>query len=132
VVADTDSWEQKLAQTLEDMPEVLRYAKNNKSLGFNIPYTLNGEESNYEPDFIACIDDGKGADDPLQLIIEVTGEQRKDKAAKVSTAQTLWVPAVNNHGGFGRWDIVEVLDPWNAANQIRGWMRDKSKQAKGA
>jgi Type III restriction enzyme, res subunit. len=119
VVADTDSWEQKLAQTLEDMPEVLRYVKNNKSLGFNIPYTLNGEEKNYEPDFITCINDGKGAAEPLQLIIEVTGEQRKDKAAKVSTAKTLWIPAVNNHGGFGRWDIIEITDPWDAMSLIR-------------
>ena len=54
VVADTDSWEQKLAQTLEDMDEVVRYVKNH-NLGFTIPYTLNGEEHNYIPDFIACI-----------------------------------------------------------------------------
>jgi len=119
VVADTGSWEQKLAQTLEDMSEVIRYVKNNKSLGFYIPYTINGEEKNYEPDFIACINDGKGATDLLQLIIEVTGEHRKDKLAKISTAETLWVPAVNNHGGFGRWDVVEIIDPWDAANLIR-------------
>ena len=28
--------------------------------GFTIPYTLNGEEHQYIPDFIACIDDGHG------------------------------------------------------------------------
>jgi hypothetical protein len=28
----------------------------------------------------------------------------------VSTAPTLWVPAVNNHGGFGGWAFVEVAD----------------------
>ena len=50
----------------------------------------------------------------LNLIVEVTGEARKDKAAKVTTARTLWVPAVNNHGGFGRWAFVEVTDPWDA------------------
>ena len=54
VVADTDSWEQKLAQTLEEMDEVVRYVKNH-NLGFTIPYTFNGEEHNYLPDFIACI-----------------------------------------------------------------------------
>jgi type III restriction enzyme len=118
VVADTDSWEQKLAQTIEDMPEVVRYVKNH-NLGFTIPYTLNGEESNYIPDFIACIDDGHGPDDLLNLIIEITGEKRKDKAAKVATARTLWIPAVNNHGGFGRWDFIEVADPWDAQNLIR-------------
>ena len=52
VVADTGSWEQKMAQALEEMPEVVRYVKN-QSLGFTIPYTLNGEEKQYYPDFIA-------------------------------------------------------------------------------
>ena len=118
VVADTDSWEQKLAQTLEDMPEVVRYVKNH-NLGFTIPYTLNGEEKQYVPDFIACIDDDHGPDDLLNLLIEVTGEKRKDKAAKVATARTLWIPAVNNHGGFGRWAFIEVADPWDAEHAIR-------------
>jgi hypothetical protein len=45
---------------LEGMPEVVRYVKNH-NLGFTIPYTLNGEERQYIPDFIACIDDGRGA-----------------------------------------------------------------------
>ncbi len=75
VVADTESWEQKLAQTLEDdMPEVIRYVKNDH-LGFTIPYTLNGEERQYLPDFLACLDDGHGMDDLLNLLIEVTGEK---------------------------------------------------------
>jgi type III restriction enzyme len=117
-VADTDSWEQKLAQSIEEMPEVVRYVKNH-NLGFAIPYTLNGEERNYIPDFIACIDDGHGPADLLNLIIEVTGEKKKDKAAKASTARTLWVPAVNSHGGFGRWAFVEVADPWDAQRTIR-------------
>ncbi len=118
VVADTDSWEQKLAQTLEDMEEVVRYVKNH-NLGFTIPYALNGEERQYIPDFIACIDDGHGSDDLLNLLVEVTGEKKKDKAAKVTTARTLWVPAVNNHGGFGRWEFIEIADPWDAENTIR-------------
>jgi type III restriction enzyme len=122
VVADTDSWEQKLAQVLENMEEVVRYVKNH-NLGFNIPYVLNGDEKNYIPDFIACIDDGNGADDLLNLLIEVTGEKKKDKVAKVTTARTLWVPAVNNHGGYGRWDFIEITDPWNAENMIRAQLR---------
>jgi type III restriction enzyme len=55
----------------------------------------------------------------LNLIVEVTGEKKKDKVAKVTTARTLWVPAINNHGGFGRWAFIEVADPWDAANTIR-------------
>ncbi len=118
VVADTGSWEQKMAQTLEDMPEVIRYVKNH-NLGFTIPYAIAGEEKQYHPDFIAAMDDGHGPDDPLNLLIEVSGEARKDKAAKVSTARTLWMPAVNNHGGFGRWGFVEISDPWDACGVVR-------------
>ena len=120
VVADTGSWEQKMAQALEEMPEVLRYVKN-QSLGFTIPYTLNGDEKQYYPDFIAQVEFESGASlqTCVNLIVEVTGEARKDKAAKVTTARTLWVPAVNNHGGFGRWAFVEVTDPWDAQRTIR-------------
>lgn len=118
VVADTGSWEQKLAQTLEDMPEVIHYVKN-QGLDFTIPYTLEGDERQYVPDFIARIDDGHGANHLLNLILEVTGERKKDKAAKVATARTLWVPAVNNAAAFGRWSFVEIDDPWNAQTAIR-------------
>ncbi|MCX5809560.1 MAG: DEAD/DEAH box helicase family protein [Proteobacteria bacterium] len=118
VGADTDTWEQKMAAALEGMAEVVSYVKN-QNLGFTIPYTMNGQERNYYPDFLVRIDDGHGLDDMLNLIVEVTGEPKKDKAAKVSTARTLWVPAINNHGGFGRWAFLEITDPWNAKNAIR-------------
>ena len=126
VVADTDSWEQKMAEALEDMAEVIRYVKNH-NLSFTIPYTLNGEEKNYIPDFIACIDDDHSPDDLLNLIVEVTGEKKKDKAAKASTARTLWVPAINNHGGFGRWAFIEIADPWDAKNTIRASLQKGTK-----
>ena len=128
VVCDTDSWEQKMAQTLEDMPEVVHYVKNH-NLGFFIPYTFNGEEHRYVPDFIAQVraeggalpanEGGRADSELLNLIIEVSGEARKEKAAKVETARTLWVPAVNNHGGFGRWAFLEISDPWDAKSTIR-------------
>lgn len=127
VVADTDSWEQKMAQALEDMGEVMRYVKNH-NVGFTIPYTINSEEKNFYPDFIVRFDDGHGTDDLLNLIIEVTGEKKKDKAAKVQTARTLWVPAVNNHGGFGRWDFVEIVDPWDAKNAIHATIGTKVRR----
>ena len=78
VVADTDSWEQKMAQTLEDMDEVIRYVKNH-NLGFTVPYAINGEEHQYHPDFITVLDDGRGVLDPLNLIIEVTGKRRRTR-----------------------------------------------------
>jgi len=124
VVADTESWEQKMAQALEEMGEeglVFCYVKNH-NLGFFIPYTFDGEEHNYIPDFIVRINDGKT--DPLNLIIEVTGEKKREKAAKVDTARNLWVPAVNNHGGFGRWAFLEIADPWDSKNVIRAFVKE--------
>ncbi len=120
VVADTGSWEQKMAQTLEDMEEVVCYVKNH-NVGFTIPYTLKAEERNYYPDFIVRFNDGH--EDLLNLIIEVTGEKKKDKEAKVSTARHLWVPAINNYGRFGRWAFLEITDPWNAATLIRNFLK---------
>jgi len=65
--------------------------------------------------------------DLLNLIVEVTGEKKKDKDAKVATARTLWVPAINNHGGFGRWALIEVTDPWDAKNTIRASLQEGIK-----
>jgi len=62
---------------------------------------------------------GAPAREPLNLIIEVSGEPKPDKAAKVETARTLWVPAVNNDARFGRWAFLEISDPWDAKNTIR-------------
>ncbi|HSW43583.1 MAG TPA: DEAD/DEAH box helicase family protein [Patescibacteria group bacterium] len=109
-------WEAKLGQVLDEMAEVVAYAKN-QGLNFKVPYTFEGEAAAYVPDLIVRIEDG--AAEPLNLIIEVTGEHRREKAAKVATALTYWIPAVNNHGALGRWSFLEVSDPWDAANLIR-------------
>ena len=111
VVCDTDSWEQKMAQTLEEMDEVESYVKNH-NLGFLIPYTHEGAARHYIPDFVVRIGE-------LNLIIEVSGEPKPEKAAKVETARSLWVPAVNNDSRFGRWSFLEISDPWDAKNTIR-------------
>jgi len=75
-------------------------------VGFTIPYTLNGQEWNYVPDFVVRLRTAAG---DVNLIIEVTGEKRTDKETKVATARTLWVPAVNNHCAFGP---VGVCGDW--------------------
>jgi len=116
VAAHTESWEQKLAQILDEMPEIVSYVKN-EGLRFTIPYVIEGTSANYLPDFIARVDFGSGEN--LTLIVEVTGQKRKEKEAKASTARSLWVPAINNHGGFGKWAFIEITDPWFAADSIR-------------
>lgn len=125
VVADTESWEQKMAQVLEGMDEVVHYVKN-QNLGFTIPYIIGGDERNYIPDFIVRVNDGK--EDHLNLILEVSGEQRRDKATKVATTRNLWVPSVNNDGSFGRWAFLEISDPWDAQNTIKKYIQNYQNQ----
>jgi type III restriction enzyme len=36
----------------------------------------------------------------------------------VARKQTLWIPAVNNHGEFGRWAFHEIRDPWDGQHEI--------------
>jgi type III restriction enzyme len=54
------------------------------------------------------INDGRGFADLLNLILEVSGQKKKEKEAKVQTAKTMWAPAVNNLGTFGRWAFLEI------------------------
>ena len=123
VIADTDSWEQKTAEALEQMDEVVSYVKNHRTLGFTIPYiNHNGESRRYVPDFIVRIQSGS-TDGILNLILEVSGMPREDKKQKVNTIKNMWIPAVNGCGEFGKWDFLENTDPWNAQNSIREFMK---------
>lgn len=125
VVADTSSWEQKMASVLEEMSEVVAYVKN-QNLGFSIPYVLEGDERQYIPDFVVRLQI-PGEIEPLNLVLEVSGEKRKDKAAKVETARNLWVPAINNHGGFGKWGFIEISDPWDAKNLLKAYIQAETQ-----
>jgi len=119
-VAQDSNWETELAQKLESMPEVVSYAKN-QGLNLKIPYTFEGRAANYVPDFLIRLRDGAstGGDDLLTLLLEVSGEAKREKAAKVAAARDLWVPAVNHWGGLGRWAFLEVTHMENAADLIR-------------
>jgi type III restriction enzyme len=107
LVPQDSDWETIVCQKLEDMEEVRAYVKN-QGIGFRIPYTCDGRPGNYYADLIVRIDDGRGGADLLNLILEVSGQKKKEKAAKVQTAKTMWVPAVNNLGTFGRWSFLEI------------------------
>jgi type III restriction enzyme len=115
-VPGDSGWEHKLTQSLEDMPEVITYVKN-QGLGLAIPYTSDGLSHAYWPDFVVRARDADG--EVINLIIEVTGERRRAKSAKAETARDIWVPAVNAHGGFGRWMFLEIEDPYTAKSSIR-------------
>ena len=112
VAADTESWEQIAAKTLEELDEVECYVKN-AFLGFSVPYVSDGKDQQYFPDFIArCrTPDGRR----VNLILEVTGMNR-DKAEKKWYVEHRWLPAVNavrERYGHEAWDFIEI------ANDIR-------------
>jgi type III restriction enzyme len=121
VVLDSN-WEAKMAESIEDMPEVIAYVKS-YNLGFTIPYTIDDRVHQYNPDYLVRVDDGRGAENPLNLVLEVTGEKKKDKEAKVDSARRLWIPAINNDGRFGRWAFLEIKDPWSAQTEIRALLK---------
>lgn len=120
VVADTEEWEQGVAKKLEEMPEVISYAKN-QNLGFTIPYEHQGASHQYIPDFIVILETPDKT--KLNLIIEVTGKKDDKKATKVKTVRDLWVPAINNFEKYGKWAILEVQDIHETQNLIRGGMQ---------
>ncbi|KKU88369.1 MAG: Type III restriction-modification enzyme,R/helicase subunit [Candidatus Gottesmanbacteria bacterium GW2011_GWA2_47_9] len=116
VVADTEEWEQGVAKKLEEMPEVLAYVKN-QNLGFSIPYEYEGISRQYITDFIVKLEMPDKS--ILNLLIEVTGLKRDQKAVKVKTAKELWIPAVNNAERFGKWAIIEIQDIHQTQQLIR-------------
>jgi type III restriction enzyme len=104
-VLDSD-WEAEFCRVVEAHPRVYAYVKNH-NLGFEIPYRYGSELRRYRPDFIVLVDDGRGADDLLHLIVEIKGFRREDAKDKQATVETYWLHAVNNLGAYGRWDFAE-------------------------
>ncbi len=108
VVLDSD-WEAEFCRIAESHDRVTRYIKN-QGLGLEVPYRFGSINRSYIPDFIVRVDDGRGQDDLLNLMVEIKGFRREDAKDKKLTMESYWVPGVNNHGTFGRWDFVELTD----------------------
>lgn len=107
-ILDSD-WEGEFCRIAESHPKVIRYVKNH-NLGLEVPYVLHGEKRRYIPDYIVVIDDGRGPDDPLNLIVEIKGYRGEDAKVKKETMLTYWVPGVNNLETEGRWAFAEFTD----------------------
>jgi len=105
VVCDSD-WEAEFARVVEAHPATISYVKN-QALGFEVPYRSGSVPRRYLPDFIIQVDDGRGPDDPLNLIVEVKGFRGLDEQIKAETMTNLWVPGVNNLKAYGRWAFAE-------------------------
>ena len=97
---------------LDSHPKVLAWVKT-RNLSFEVPYRRGGVVRNYVPDFIVRMDDGRGVDDPLHLVVEVKGFRAADAQAKKEAMETCWIPGVNAHGCHGRWGFLELRDPFD-------------------
>ena len=108
VVLDSD-WEAEFCRVAESHSKVLAYTKNH-NLGLQVPYRFGSEARMYLPDFVVLVDDGRGPDDLLNLVVEIKGYRREDAKEKKSTIETYWVPGVNHLGTYGRWAFAEFTD----------------------
>ena len=108
VVLDSD-WEGEFCRVAESHPKVVAYTKNH-NLGLDVPYLFGSEPRKYRPDFIVLVDDGRGPDDLLRLVVEIKGYRREDAKEKKSTMETYWVPGVNHLGTYGRWAFAEFCE----------------------
>lgn len=108
VILDSD-WEGEFCRVAESHSKVKAYVKNH-NLGLEVPYRYGSEIRKYIPDFIVKVDDGKGEDDLLNLIVEIKGYRREDAKEKKSTMDTYWVPGVNNLKNYGRWAFAEFTE----------------------
>ena len=118
VVADTDSWEQIAAKTLEQNSAVEAYVKN-AFLGFDVPYVdAAGAERRYQPDFIVRLRTPGGQ--RFHLIVEITGFA-KDKTEKRYFMRERWLPAVNSHRetlATLPWHFIEVTEIERVKEQL--------------
>jgi type III restriction enzyme len=108
VILDSD-WEAEFCRVAERNPKVFAYVKNH-NLNFEVPYQDGSDSRHYRPDFIVLVDDGKGPDDLLHLVVEIKGFRGEDAKDKKATMETYWVPGVNRLGDYGRWAFAEFGD----------------------
>lgn len=116
VILDSD-WEAEFCRVAEAHPKVIAYTKNH-NLGLEVPYRYGSEMRKYIPDFIVRVDDGRGEDDLLNLIVEIKGYRREDAKEKKSTMETYWVSGVNHLGTYGRWAFAEFTDVWQIGSDF--------------
>ena len=121
VILDS-GWEAEFARVAESHPRVLRYVKN-YNLGLEVPYRYGSETRSYRPDFIVLVDDGRGPDDPLHLIVEIKGYRGEDAKEKKATMETYWVPGVNHLGTLGRWAFAEFADVYQIGTDFEATVK---------
>jgi len=74
--------------------------------------TMHVNFSTSKPDFVVQVDDGRGAADPLNLVVEIKGYRGENAKDKKLAMETYWIPGVNRVGTHGRWAFAEFTDVW--------------------
>ena len=126
MVLDSD-WEAELCRVAESHPKVVAYTKNH-NLCLDVPYLWGSKMRVYRPDFIVLVDDGRGPDDLLHLVIEIKGYRGEDAKEKKSTMETYWVPGVNHLGTYGRWAFTEFTEVFQIAADFKAEVEAKFQQ----
>ena len=121
VILDSD-WEAEFCRAVESHPLVHAYVKNH-NLGFEVPYAFAGGTRKYRPDFIVLVDDGRGPEDLLHLVVEIKGYRGEDAKAKKEAMDVFWVPGVNQLGSHGRWAFAEFVDVYKIADDFDAKIR---------
>ena len=116
VMCDSD-WEAEFCRVVESHSLVRAYVKN-QGLGLEVPYRSGSQARTYIPDFIVLVDDGRGEDDLLHLVVEIKGFRREDAKEKKATMDTYWVPGVNRLGTYGRWAFAEFTDVYTILDDL--------------
>ncbi len=104
------TWEYNTAFQLDKHPNVKAWVKNDH-LNFEIPYMFQGIVHKYRPDFIIKRLDG------TNLIIEVKGSVTQQDEVKWEYLRE-WIQAVNEYGGFGKWDWGVASEPDEIINLL--------------
>ena len=111
------NWELEFCRVMEEHERVRAYVRN-QSLGFEVPYRFKGASRRYLPDFIVLVDDGRGDEDLLHLVVEIKGFRGEDVKDKSDTMRRYWVPGVNGLGTYGRWDFEEFTDVYTMESEF--------------
>jgi len=105
------TWEATEAFELDRNSNVEAWVKN-EHLGFEILYIFKGVVQKYRPDFIIQLKTGS------HLILEVKGQDTQQDRTKREFLDE-WVRAVNEHGGFGRWQWAVSTHPSDVAGILQ-------------
>ena len=111
-------WELEFCRVVESHPRVRAYVKN-EGMGFAVPYRMGGIPRRYFPDFIVRVDDG--ADEPMNLVVEIKGRREDDARIKAETMRAWWIPGVNRLRDFGRWDFLELTQIETMEEDFHRW-----------